>query len=265
MALPPWALLVVPLSAALALLYAHSWRKPEHGLAALIAGMAFHNTGVLVLLYVNTPEPIVRALQLWKEGLLCLLLLKVGEAFVVEARAQTLRSNVDAWRGSNPGVRIVDVTVAGFALLLLAYAMLPPGVVADASITITQRLLGLRVLAIIPAFYVIGRWLAARSPQGLMDVVRLTVLAAVAVAVFGLIELWFIPTSRWVAVGVPQFFGLQGFANDGPGGLPYNFLASTSSGLGLRRMVSFYLSPLGIAYTGLLVVPMIAGGLLGDG
>lgn len=265
MALPLWPLLVVPFSAALALLCVYSWRRPELGLAALIAGMAFHNTGVLALLYVDTPEPIIRVLQLWKEALIVLLLLKVGGAFIVAARTRTLRSRVDAWRGSNPGVRIVDVAVAGFSLLLLVYAILPPGVVADASITITQRLLGLRMLAMIPALYVIGRWLAARSPRGLSGVVHLTVLAAVAVAVFGLIELWFIPTSQWVAFGVPHFNGLQGFGSDGPGGLPYNFVASTTSGLGLRRMVSFYLSPLGIAYTALLVVPMIAGGLLAAG
>jgi hypothetical protein len=265
MALALWPLLVVPLSAALALLYIHSWRRPVHGLAVLVAGIAFHNTGVLALLYVDTPEPIIRVLQLWKEALIVLLLLKVGEALVVEARAGTVRSRFHDWRGTNLGVRIIDVTIVGFSLLLMVYAVLPPGVVAVESVSITQRLLGFRMLAIIPALYVIGRWLATRSPGGLSAVAQLAVLTAVAVTLGGLVELWFIPTSQWVALGVPHFIGLQGFADGGPGGLPSNFFQSTTAGLALRRMVSTYLSPLGIAYTGLLVVPMISAGLLSDG
>jgi hypothetical protein len=38
--------------------------------------------------------------------------------------------------------------------------------------------------------------------------------------------------------------------------LPENFFQSTTGGLALRRMVSTYLSPLGVAYTALLVIPM---------
>ncbi|HVF99239.1 MAG TPA: hypothetical protein VND68_05335, partial [Chloroflexia bacterium] len=44
----------------------------------------------------------------------------------------------------------------------------------------------------------------------------------------------------------------------GPKGLPENFFQSTDAGYLLRRMVSTYISPLGLAYTGLLLVPICA-------
>ena len=43
-----------------------------------------------------------------------------------------------------------------------------------------------------------------------------------------------------------------------PRGLPENFFQGTAQGLYLRREVSTYISPLGIAYTGLLIVPLAA-------
>jgi hypothetical protein len=71
-----------------------------------------------------------------------------------------------------------------------------------------------------------------------------------------------VPTRFWVDFGVRDFTALQGYDYGGPGGLPENFFQSTSAGYGLRRMVSTYISPLGIAYTALLVVPLIAGVLV---
>jgi hypothetical protein len=75
------------------------------------------------------------------------------------------------------------------------------------------------------------------------------------VTVIGLIELFFIPTHTWLDLGIVKFDSLQGYQYTGPGGIPENFFQSTTAGL-LRRMVSTYLSPLGISYTGILVIPI---------
>src|ERR1700719_1032028 len=51
------------------------WRRPFVGLGLLVAGLAFHNFAIMVLLDLGTPMPIVHALQGWKEAILLLLTL----------------------------------------------------------------------------------------------------------------------------------------------------------------------------------------------
>src|SRR5205823_513381 len=73
---------------------------------------------------------------------------------------------------------------------------------------------------------------------------------------FGIIELWFVPTVTWLSWGVTLLSGWLHYAYNGPQHFPDYFFQTTSNGLFLRRMVSTYVSPLGIAYTGLLIVPL---------
>jgi hypothetical protein len=144
-----------------------------------------------------------------------------------------------------------DYVAAAFAIVLAVSFLLPVGG------RLLQRGLDLRTLGTIPLLYLYGRvfWPAPRS-----DVVwSLVMIAAAAVLVggFGLIELWFVPTSTWIALGVPRFNAWLGHAYPGFGGLAPNFFRTTANDILVRRMVSTYLSPLGIAYTGLVVVPII--------
>ena len=76
------------------------------------------------------------------------------------------------------------------------------------------------------------------------------------VGLFGIIELWFVPTVTWLSWGVTLLSGWLHYAYNGPQHFPDYFFQTTSNGLFLRRMVSTYVSPLGIAYTGLLIVPL---------
>jgi len=73
---------------------------------------------------------------------------------------------------------------------------------------------------------------------------------------YGDTGLWFVPTARWLDWGVNLFSNWLGFQYKGPAGLPENFFQTLPDGLLLRRMVSTYISPLGIAYTGLLAWPI---------
>ncbi len=64
------------------------------------------------------------------------------------------------------------------------------------------------------------------------------------------------PTRDWLNWGVNQFSAQLGYHYNGPQGLPENFFQTLGPNAYLRRMVSTYVSPLGIAYTGLLVFPL---------
>jgi hypothetical protein len=257
-----WSLLVTFIAGLIVAALIVAWRRPEFGLAILITGIALHNFALLVLVGSGVPEPVVRVLQLWKEVLIGVVLARLAVSLVRDTRAGVLSASLSRWRDSDAAIRTVDLAIAGFAALLLVYLVVPAPVASPDAPTVAQRLLGFRMLALIPIFYFLGRYLASRHRPGLQAAIVASIAAATLVAVFGLVELWFVPTWVWVDLGMPEFSALQGFAYRGPAGLPENFVLSTTSGLLLRRMVSTYLSPLGVAYTGLLVVPMVCGLLL---
>src|SRR5262249_31217125 len=102
------------------------------------------------------------------------------------------------------------------------------------------------------------RVLYTSADEDLGTVSWLIVSAAAVVGAFGLYELWFVPTARWLDWGVNLYSSWLGFTYHGPAGLPEDFFQSLPDGLLLRRMVSTYISPLGIAYTGVLVLPLAA-------
>lgn len=237
------------------------WRRPALGLGVLAVGLAIHNAVLMVLVDAGTPTPIVRALQAWKEIILAILVVRIALAAAHGGipRRSSLRQAVSsmAWP-----VRILDGIAIAFTGLVILYFVLPLVSSYASGATIAQRLLSLRLLLLIPLLYALGRYIGTGDRDGSRRSVDLVIAAAAGVAVIGLAELWFVRTSHWVDFGVNQFTAWQGFAYRGPGGLPENFFQTTPAGFGLRRMVSTYISPLGIAYTALLVVPLIVGVLV---
>jgi hypothetical protein len=227
-----------------------AWRKPELGLPLLIAGIAVHNAAIMLLLTAHVPDLMVRCIQLWKEALLVLLGLKL----VVELARSGLRSSLSgvgsSWRSTSLVVRLLDSGMALFAIMLVVYTVVPIAA-RDSQASLTQRLLELRVLELLPLLYLFGRvW----PPVSLRFGLGIVIGVAALVVVLGMFELFFIPTRSWFDMGILRFESWLGYSYPGPQGLPENFFQGTSAGL-LRRMVSTYISPLGIAYTGLLVIP----------
>jgi O-antigen ligase len=121
---------------------------------------------------------------------------------------------------------------------------------------LSQRLVGFRILALIPLLYFIGRSFGAEDDYERLTVVWLALGAAAVVTLFGILELFFIPTRVWLDWGVNLYSSFLGFKYGGPAGLPENFFLTLSDGTLVRRMVSTYVSPLGIAYTALVLFPM---------
>jgi hypothetical protein len=227
-----------------------AWKRPELGLPLLVAGIAIHNAALMLLLAAHVPDVLVRCIQLWKEALLGLLALKLVLGLARSGFRPTLSTAVSSWRSQSLAVRLLDSGMALFAVMLIVYTVIPIAA-RDSQASLTQRLLELRVLELLPLLYLYGRvWPPISLRLGLAIVIGV----AAVVTVLGILELFFIPTKSWLDMGILRFDSWLGNSARGPLGLPENFFQGTSAGL-LRRMVSTYLSPLGIAYTGILVIP----------
>ena len=221
-----------------------TWRHPFIGLGVLVGGMAFHNFLLMVLIRLGTNHMLIRIVQSWKEGILALL--------VVIAALRLLR----AYREGQLGRPIaLDWVAAIFLLVMIVYLLLPSSVLHGHS-NLQQRFAAFRLAAYMPVLYALGRTFHRPTQQEIERMAWIVVLAGAIVAIFGLIELWFVPTRVWLDWGVNDFSAWLGFQYAGPGHLPENFFQTLPSGLYLRRMASTYLSPLGVAYTGLIVFPI---------
>jgi len=221
-------------------------RAPFRALGILVAGMAVHNLLLMILLRLSTPHPLVRVVQAWKEGILLLLFLLA------------LRAAAGRWRaGWRPRLQFLDWLMLAFTVVVLVYAALP-GRVFPAPTTLAQRLLALRVDLLLPLLYAYGRIFWTDRRQDLTWVLWAMTGSAAMVGLLGVLELWLIPTRWWLDGGVSLYDAWLGFTYHGPRGLPENFFQGTAQGLYLRREVSTYISPLGVAYTGLLIIPLAA-------
>ncbi|HEX8228488.1 MAG TPA: O-antigen ligase family protein [Chloroflexia bacterium] len=234
------------LLAAFAWLLVVVYRAPFRALAILVAGMAFHNLILMLLISLDTPALLVRLVQFWKEGVLLLLLFVAGKL---------------AWRawraGKLPRLHWLDWTMIAFSVLSCIYLLIPEGVFPIDN-SLGQRFVSFRIMMLLPLLYAFGRIFWRYSRQDLVWTGRVLLGSITVVALFGLWELWFVPTADWLDWGVNGFTAWLGYEFRGPAGLPENFFQGTEAGLGLRRMVSTYISPLGVAYTGLLLVPICA-------
>lgn len=221
-----------------------SWRHPFVGLGLLVAGMSFHSFALMILLDFDTPSALVRAFQGWKEVLIAFL---------------TVIALLRIWqqaRSGRAGVLVpADWVAVAFAIIIAVYFLLP-GWVLHSPANLAQRLIGFRIAALIPLMYFLGRRLQPAGEWDVKTVWWLCMGAAAVVALFGLFELFFIPTRTWLDWGVNRYTAFLGFTYHGPHGLPENFFVTLPDGTLLRRMVSTFISPLGIAYTGLLLFPL---------
>jgi hypothetical protein len=218
--------------------------SPFRALGVLVAGMAFHNVILMFLLRLGTPAILVRVVQAWKEGILLLLVVLL---IVRAARQRRSRRRIR--------LRYTDVIALAFTVLVLVYLLTPTSLVHNQA-NLTQRLLGARIAFLLPLLYLFGRVLSPPSRGDLLAVGGLVVGAAALVGALGLIELWFVPTRTWLDWGVNSLTTWLGFRYNGPGGLPPNFFQTSAQGFLVRRMVSTYVSPLGTAYTGLVILPI---------
>jgi hypothetical protein len=206
--------------------------------------MAFHSYLLMILLALGTPVVLVRAFQGWKELL------------IVALTAIALLAMWRERRDARPAQLIAtDWLAIAFALLAIVYFLLPSSILGSTA-NFAQRLVGFRIVFLIPLMYFLGRRIGPANGRDRLVVLWLCVGAGAVVAVLGLIELWFVPTRVWLDWGANLYTSFLGFTYHGPKGLPEYFFVTLADGTLLRRMVSTYISPLGIAYTGILLFPL---------
>lgn len=206
--------------------------------------MAFHSFLLMMLLRLGTPTLLLRAFQGWKEVLLV--------ALTAIALLRLLRARRDKTLGS---VIATDWIAIGLAIVSIVYFLVPSSILhSDANVA--QRLVGFRIIFLIPLLYLLGRTLTAENDHQRLTVVWLSLGAAGAVAAFGIFEVFVVPTRTWLDWGVNLYSNFLGFTYNGPGGLPPNFFLTLADGTLVRRMVSTYISPLGVAYTAIVLFPM---------
>ena len=204
-----------------------SWRRPFVALGLLIVGMAFHNFVIMLLIRSGTPEVLVRSVQGWKEAILLLLTLVALSRLWHQRHQNQLGPTIAS-----------DWIALVFAIVCIVYFAIPPSVLGSDA-TLSQRLVGLRTLALIPLLYFLGRTVMAADDRERLIVVYLGLGAASVVTLFGVVELFLVPTRAWLDWGVNQYSSFLGFTYQGPMGLPENFFITVADGRKAPTISSF--------------------------
>ena len=228
LALAVYALLLVPAAFLV-------WRRPIVALYAWVVGLAVHNAAMAALYGAGVRGGALTALQAWKEILLGVALARVA---------------LDAVRVRRLAFRIhaVDVLALAFAVVVCVYALLPQSWL-DGSADRSAIGLALKHDLVPVGAYLLGRSLVVQRAE-LLRFAWTIVGFAGAVALFGLVDDFFVSISWWRESAVVDYFHKQlGYDYKGTGGLPENFIFNTGSeDHFLRRLVSVFLGPLASAY-----------------
>ena len=200
-------------------------------------GLALHNVAMAQLWELGVRGTWLDVAAAWKEAILLVALVVV------------------AWHvRRKPAVTAADVLAASYAVVIAVYWLIPQDVLGGEA-TARGELFALRHHLFPVAAYALGRLAGMAWERGRFG--GPIVLAAVVVAVVGLLDLTFISLQAWRDSGVPGWFGEQlGLDYEGLSGLPENWVYNTGDEENpIRRLVSTFLSPLASAYA--LVVALI--------
>jgi hypothetical protein len=207
-------------------------------LVVLVVGLALHNATMAQLWELGVRGNALDVAAAWKEALLLVALAVV------------------AWKvRALPAITLVDRLAVTYAVVILAYALLPQDLLGGDA-TMRGELLALRHHLLPVAAYALGRMLARGwTDRSLLGGV--VALAAAGIALVGLVDLAFISLQAWRESGVPGWYREQlGLDYEGLSGLPENWVYNTGDeGNPQRRLVSTFLSPLASAYA--LVVALL--------
>ena len=218
------------------------WVRPVRAIYAWIVGVAIHNAVGALLYHAGVRGHALTAIQAWKEILLAVALARVASTAV---RRRTLPFRP----------RLVDAIAAAYGLVVCIYALIPQDALGGHA---DSHAVGLALKHnLIPvAAYFLGRSLVVTRRE-LVGIAWTLVVAAAAVAVVGLIDVYAVSISWWRRSAVVPYFHKQlGYDYHGTGGLPENFIYNVGGDKPfLRRLVSVFLSPLATAY--MLVVALL--------
>jgi O-Antigen ligase len=211
---------------------------PRVALLVLVVGLAFHNLAMALLWQAGVRDTGLDVVAAWKD---VLLVLAVAVALVAAAR-------------SLPRILWADRLALAYGAFVLVYWLIPQSWLGGGA-TERGELYALRHHLLPLGAYLLGRLLVL--DRSWWRRITLTLLAvAVALAVWGLVDVYLVPLEWWRDSGVPHWFQEQlGLTYRCLSGLPENWIVNTSEESPVRRLVSTFLSPLATAYA--LVVALL--------
>jgi hypothetical protein len=213
-------------------------RLPPLVVVVFVVGLALHNLVMAELWELGVRGLALDIAAAWKDALLVAAL----AAALWSAHALP----VSSW---------ADRLALAFAGIVVVYWLLPQSWLGGDA-TARGEVLALRHHLLPVAAYFLGRLLVLSDRELRRIAVALTGVA-VAVALWGLVDVYAVPLQWWRDSGVPGWFGEQlGLSYTGLSGLPENWVLNTGDEQNpVRRLVSSFLSPLATAYV--LVVALL--------
>ena len=216
-------------------------RVPRYALYAFIALLPLHNLAMASLWELGVRGTALDVVSAWKEALLAVAL------------------GLVAWRQRGLPFKATAVDYLAFAYVgfVVLYALIPQSWLGgDASahgIVLAAR----HDLTPVAAFF-LGRSLHFGRDE-LRRIGLVLLVAAAAVAAWGLVDIYAVSLDTWRNSGVPGWYREQLGLDYGRdlSGLPENFVYNPGDERPLRRLVSTFLSPLASAYM-LLVALLVA-------
>jgi hypothetical protein len=215
-----------------------STRLPRIAIVVFVVGLAAHNLVMAELWAAGLRGASLDAVAAWKDVLLAAAL----AVAILGARSLP----VQLW---------ADRLALLYAALVVAYWLLPQDWLGGAA-THRGQLFAARHDLIPVAAYFLGRLLVL-TPTAWRRFSLALVGVAVALTVWGLVDVYLVPLQWWRDSGVPGWFGDQlGLVyNRGLSGLPENWVLNTGDEENpIRRLVSTFLSPLATAYVLVIVL-----------
>jgi hypothetical protein len=218
-------------------------RLPWLALLVLVVGLALHNLVMALLWQAGVRGTALDAAAAWKEALLL--------AALAAALWGAGRVPVELW---------ADRLALAYGAVVVLYWLLPQSWL-DGDATARGELLALRHHLLPVAGYFLGRLLLL-SDERWRRIGAVLAGLAVAVAVWGLVDVYAVPLDWWRDSGVPGWFREQlDLRYRCLSGLPENWIYNTGDETDpLRRVVSTFLSPLATSYLLVAVLLYLASG-----
>lgn len=214
-----------------------SARLPRIALVAFVVGLAVHNLVMAELWDAGIRGASLDVVAAWKDVLLAAALALA----ILGARSLPVR----LW---------ADRLALVYAVLVVLYWLLPQSWL-DGAATQRGQLFAARHDLIPVAAYFLGRLLVL-TPAAWRRVSLALVGLAVALTVWGLVDVYLVPLQWWRDSGVPGWFEEQlGLVYRGLSGLPENWVLNTGDEQNpIRRLVSTFASPLATAYVLVIIL-----------
>ncbi len=218
-----------------------SARLPRIALLLFVVGLAVHNLVMAELWDAGIRGASLDVVAAWKDVLLTAAL----AAAILAARSLPVR----LW---------ADRLALVYAALVVVYWLLPQRWL-DGAATPRGQLFAARHDLIPVAAYFLGRLLVL-TPAAWRRVSLALAGVAVALSIWGLVDVYLVPLQWWRDSGVPGWFEDQlGLVYHGLSGLPENWVLNTGDENNpVRRLGSTFLSPLATAYVLVIILLYLA-------